>query len=197
MLTSVLTVIHLVAAIAIVVLILLQQGRGADMGAAFGGGGSSQSLFGSRGSATFLSRVTGGLALLFFITALSLAYIYTRESATTSSVVKETISADVTDSSVPVAPANGSQSDSDLPAVPKESVIHGSVLHHDQQPNRRAYCRSGGTGRHAVLRGRWREPCRFESGLRHHTLFYALPSSGGVGFDHGYGNPIDQVEDQT
>jgi preprotein translocase subunit SecG len=120
MLTSVLTVIHLVAAIAIVVLILLQQGRGADMGAAFGGGGSSQSLFGSRGSATFLSRVTGGLALLFFITALSLAYIYTRESATTSSVVKETISAEVTDSSVPVVPADGSQSDSDLPAVPKD-----------------------------------------------------------------------------
>ena len=117
MLTSVLTVIHLVAAISIVVLILLQQGRGADMGAAFGGGGSSQYLFGSRGSATFLSRVTGGLALLFFITALSLAYIYTRESSTTGSVVKETTS--TTDSSVPVAPADGSRSDSDMPAVPK------------------------------------------------------------------------------
>ena len=196
MLTSVLTVIHLVAAIAIVVLILLQQGRGADMGAAFGGGGSSQSLFGSRGSATFLSRVTGGLALLFFITALSLAYIYTRESATTNSVVKETISAEVTDRragcacgrvTIRLRSACGAE----------ELVIHGSVLHHDQQPNRRAYCRSGGTGRHAVLRGRWREPCRFESGLRHHTLFYPFPSSGRVGFDHGYGNPIDQVEDQT
>ena len=119
MLTSVLTVIHLVTAISIVILILLQQGRGADMGAAFGGGGSSQSLFGSRGSATFLSRVTGGLALLFFITALSLAYIYTRESSIMSSVVKETISGQTTDSSVPVAPADGSRSDSDMPAVPK------------------------------------------------------------------------------
>jgi preprotein translocase subunit SecG len=119
MLTSVLTVIHLVTAISIVILILLQQGRGADMGAAFGGGGSSQSLFGSRGSATFLSRVTGGLALLFFITALSLAYIYTRESGTTISVVKETTSAQTTDGSVPVAPTDGSQSDSDMPAVPK------------------------------------------------------------------------------
>ena len=58
--------------------------------------------------------------MLFFVTALSLAYIYTRESATTNSVVKETISAEVTDSSVPVAPADGSQSDSDLPAVPKD-----------------------------------------------------------------------------
>ena len=118
MLTSVLTVIHLVTAIAIVILILLQQGRGADMGAAFGGGGSSQSLFGSRGSATFLSRVTGGLALLFFITALSLAYIYTRESGTTISVVKETTSAQTTDGSVPGAPADGARSDSDMPAVP-------------------------------------------------------------------------------
>ena len=119
MLTSVLTVIHLVTAISIVIPILLQQGRGADMGAAFGGGGSSQSLFGSRGSATFLSRVTGGLALLFFITALSLAYIYTRESGTTISVVKETTSAQTTDGSVPGAPADGSRSDSDMPAVPK------------------------------------------------------------------------------
>ena len=50
--TSILTVIHLVTAIAIVVLVLLQQGKGADMGAAFGGG-SSQSVFGSRGSANF------------------------------------------------------------------------------------------------------------------------------------------------
>jgi len=119
MLTSILTIIHLVAAIAIVVLILLQQGRGADMGAAFGGGGSSQSLFGSRGSATFLSRVTGGLSLLFFITALSLAYIYTQESSTTNNVVKETTPAQTTDSSLPITPADGSRSGSDVPAVPK------------------------------------------------------------------------------
>jgi preprotein translocase subunit SecG len=87
--TSIFTVINLVSAVAIVVLVLLQQGKGADMGAAFGGGGSSQSVFGSRGSATFLSQVTGGLAAVFFITSLSLAYIYTKESTASRSVMAE------------------------------------------------------------------------------------------------------------
>ena len=68
MLTSVITAIHLIAAIGVVVLVLLQQGKGASMGAAFGGGGSSASLFGSRGSANFLSRTTSMLATVFFIT---------------------------------------------------------------------------------------------------------------------------------
>lgn len=86
LLTSIFTVVHLVAAIAIVVLVLLQQGKGADMGAAFGGG-SSSSVFGSRGSASFLSRVTAGLAAVFFITGLSLAYIYTQQSAVPRSVM--------------------------------------------------------------------------------------------------------------
>ena len=87
--TSIFTVINLISAVAIVVLVLLQQGKGADMGAAFGGGGSSQSVFGSRGSATFLSQVTGGLAAVFFITSLSLAYIYTKESTASHSVMTE------------------------------------------------------------------------------------------------------------
>lgn len=80
MLTSILTAVHLIAALSIIVLVLLQQGKGADMGAAFGGGGSSQSLFGSRGSANFLSRTTGILATVFFITGLTLAYIYAGQS---------------------------------------------------------------------------------------------------------------------
>ena len=84
--TSILTVIHLVTAIAIVVLVLLQQGKGADMGAAFGGG-SSQSVFGSRGSANFLSRTTGILAAVFFATGLSLAYMYTKQSSAPTSVM--------------------------------------------------------------------------------------------------------------
>ena len=87
--TSIFTEINLISAVAIVVLVLLQQGKGADMGAAFGGGGSSQSVFGSRGSATFLSQVTGGLAAVFFITSLSLAYIYTKESTASRSVMAE------------------------------------------------------------------------------------------------------------
>ena len=80
MLTNILLVVHMLSAVSIVVLVLLQQGKGADMGAAFGGGGGSQSVFGSRGSANFLSRTTAVLATLFFITSLSLAYVYSQQS---------------------------------------------------------------------------------------------------------------------
>lgn len=65
--------IHVVVAIALVALILLQQGKGADAGASFGGG-SSQTVFGAQGSGNFLSRFTGVLAACFFVTSLALAY---------------------------------------------------------------------------------------------------------------------------
>ena len=65
-------------AIAIISLVLLQQGRGADTGAAFGGGASG-TVFGSRGSATFLSRVTAGAAALFFVNCLALAWLVRAE----------------------------------------------------------------------------------------------------------------------
>ncbi|TDO15388.1 preprotein translocase subunit SecG [Halomonas ventosae] len=64
---------HVVIAIALVVLILLQQGKGAEAGAAFGGG-ASQTVFGSRGSGSFLAKFTGLLAAAFFATSLTLAY---------------------------------------------------------------------------------------------------------------------------
>ena len=67
-------VLHIVAAVGIVVLVLLQHGKGADMGAAFGSG-SAGSLFGSSGSANFLSRTTGILAAVFFATSLGLTYV--------------------------------------------------------------------------------------------------------------------------
>jgi preprotein translocase subunit SecG len=69
-----LTIIHVVVALAVIGLVLLQQGRGADAGAGFGGG-ASNSLFGARGAASFLSRTTAILATLFFVTSLSLAYL--------------------------------------------------------------------------------------------------------------------------
>jgi len=64
---------HVILAVALIVLVLLQQGKGADMGAAFGGG-SSGSLFGASGSATFLSRMTGFIAAMFFSTSMGLTY---------------------------------------------------------------------------------------------------------------------------
>jgi preprotein translocase subunit SecG len=69
-------VLHLIAAIGIVVLVLLQHGKGADMGAAFGSG-SAGSLFGSAGASNFLSRTTAVLAAVFFATSLGLTYFHT------------------------------------------------------------------------------------------------------------------------
>jgi preprotein translocase subunit SecG len=75
---TVVLIVHVIVALGIVGLVLLQHGKGADMGAAFGGG-SSGSLFGATGSANFLSRTTAVLATIFFITSLSLAYLATHK----------------------------------------------------------------------------------------------------------------------
>lgn len=80
---NVMIVIHVIAALAIIGLVLIQHGKGADMGAAFGGG-SSGSLFGATGSANFLSRATAILATIFFLTSLGMAYIATHKPRTGS-----------------------------------------------------------------------------------------------------------------
>jgi preprotein translocase subunit SecG len=67
-------VLNILSALGVIVLVLLQQGKGADVGAAFGSG-SAGSLFGSSGSANFLSRSTAGLAAVFFISSLGLTYL--------------------------------------------------------------------------------------------------------------------------
>lgn len=73
MLETVIVVFHLLAALSLVVLVLLQQGKGAEAGASFGAG-ASNTVFGSQGSATFLSKLTAILAATFFLTALGLGY---------------------------------------------------------------------------------------------------------------------------
>jgi preprotein translocase subunit SecG len=76
-------VVHIIVAVAVIALVLLQHGKGADMGAAFGSG-SSGSLFGATGSANFLSRSTAILATLFFLTSLGLAYFGLQQHKPTS-----------------------------------------------------------------------------------------------------------------
>lgn len=108
-----LLVIHVLTALGIVGLVLLQQGKGADMGAAFGGGGASQTLFGARGSATFLSRATAILATVFFITSLTLAVVYSRASSEHSRSITEQVAP------APTAPAPEAPAETGAPAVPK------------------------------------------------------------------------------
>jgi len=73
MIETVIVVLHLLVAIALVGLVLMQQGKGAEAGASFGAGASG-TVFGSQGSGNFLSRVTAILATVFFLTSLGLAY---------------------------------------------------------------------------------------------------------------------------
>lgn len=87
---SVVLTVHILVALAIIGLVLMQHGKGADMGAAFGSGASG-SLFGATGSANFLSRTTGVLAAVFFATSLTLAYIASSTVKTSGSVMQETV----------------------------------------------------------------------------------------------------------
>jgi preprotein translocase subunit SecG len=79
-------VLHVLIAASIVALVLLQRGRGADAGAGFGAGASG-TVFGARGSASFLSRTTAMLAALFIVTSLTLAYLGSRGPEAPSSVI--------------------------------------------------------------------------------------------------------------
>ena len=77
--TQALIIIHVVVCFALIMIVLLQTGKGADMGAAFGGG-SSQTLFGSTGASTFLSKMTTAAAIIFMVTSLALAYYSTHRT---------------------------------------------------------------------------------------------------------------------
>ena len=80
-------VVQVLSALGVIVLVLLQHGKGADMGAAFGSGASG-SLFGASGSANFMSRTTGGLATVFFCATLGIAMLSDRRVAATGSVME-------------------------------------------------------------------------------------------------------------
>ena len=86
-LMTVLMVVQVLSALGVIVLVLLQHGKGADMGAAFGSGASG-SLFGASGSANFMSRTTGGLATVFFCATLGIAMMSDRRVAATGSVME-------------------------------------------------------------------------------------------------------------
>lgn len=89
-LANILLVIQILAALGMIGLVLMQHGKGADMGAAFGSG-SSGSLFGATGGANFLSRSTAVLATVFFVSTLALAYLSDAKPSTESSSVLEVV----------------------------------------------------------------------------------------------------------
>jgi preprotein translocase subunit SecG len=85
MMTTLLIIIHVIVSLFLIAVVLLQSGKGAELGAAFGGG-SSHTLFGSRGAATFLNKMTTVAAVVFMLTSLTLAVVTSRGG----SVVKKT-----------------------------------------------------------------------------------------------------------
>jgi preprotein translocase subunit SecG len=115
-LLTLLLAVQMLSAIAMIGLILVQQGKGADAGAAFGGGGGgSASLFGASGGANFMSRSTAVLATIFLASTLGLAY-FGNLSPVSSGSVLENLPADA-------IPAPASQQ---IPAAPAESVPSGA-----------------------------------------------------------------------
>jgi preprotein translocase subunit SecG len=108
-------VIHVIAALGVITLVLLQHGKGADMGASFGSGASG-SLFGVSGSANFMSRATAIFVMIFFSTSLTLAYMSSHKDGN-GSVVKAIAAKSVNTGSVPAAPAAKPENTA-VPAAP-------------------------------------------------------------------------------
>ena len=102
--------VHVLVCVALIFVVLLQTGKGADMGAAFGGG-SSQTVFGSTGASSFLSKMTTGAAIVFMLTSLTLAYISSQKVGRTSIMPEATVPP-------PVAPAPETDTGAEMPAVP-------------------------------------------------------------------------------
>ena len=109
-------VFHVLLAAAIVALVLLQRGRGADAGAGFGAGASG-TVFGARGSTSFLSRTTAVLATLFFVSSLVLSYLFSHGAAPTSVVDRVQVEEPAPASNAPALPAAGSTPAATAPAT--------------------------------------------------------------------------------
>ncbi len=118
---TIVIVLHVLVALAIIGLVLLQHGKGADMGSGFGGGASG-SLFGATGSANFLSRATAVLATLFFITSLGLAYLATNKPRTGGGVLDHVKTQPAGEKAAQKAPEKapaGKPAAESVPAAPK------------------------------------------------------------------------------
>ena len=115
---SILLVVQVLLSIALIVLILMQHGKGADAGAAFGSGASA-TVFGARGSGNFMTRATTLLAILFFLTCLALAYVSSNRTAPQSVTGSVTSQEYATDEAAVLPPSGDiggdSAQESDLP----------------------------------------------------------------------------------
>jgi preprotein translocase subunit SecG len=114
--------VQILSSLAIISLVLLQQGKGADMGSAFGSG-SAGSLFGATGAANFMSRATKWAAVVFFITTIGLAYVANRGNTGQDTGIMQNFT-----QTAPVAPPAGSAVPGVAPATPAAPVVPAAPL---------------------------------------------------------------------
>jgi len=120
-------VVHVIAALSVIGLVLIQQGKGADMGSGFGGG-ASNTVFGSGGAGNFLTRLTTWIAIAFFITSFGLAYVAKQRSET--------------------------MSNQGIPKFKRSRCLRARTRGINlRYLSYKQFSRSGGIGRHASLRG--------------------------------------------
>jgi preprotein translocase subunit SecG len=110
--------LHILVGLSVIGLVLIQHGKGADMGAAFGSGASG-SLFGSSGSANFLSRTTAILAAAFFLTSLGLSYIASNKPRVSGSVMENAAQSQPAPSAPATETPPAAPSDSKAKDIPK------------------------------------------------------------------------------
>ena len=125
---TIVLIVHVLVAIGIIGLVLLQHGKGADVGAAFGSGASG-SLFGATGSANFLSRATALLAVIFFITSLGLTYLATHTPRVASGVMDA--AKDVPSSAPVTAPAENAAAKVESGSIPAAAGKSGDSKAND------------------------------------------------------------------
>ncbi|MEN8175267.1 MAG: preprotein translocase subunit SecG [Pseudomonadota bacterium] len=113
---TILIVFHMLLAVGIVGLVLMQHGKGADAGAAFGSGASA-TVFGSRGSANFLSRATGIMAALFFATSITLAFFAMQTTDQPGLMDTEAVEEVAVPAETPADIAEAPEADTDLPPL--------------------------------------------------------------------------------
>ena len=132
---TILLITHTIIALVIIVLVLLQRGKGADAGAAFGAGASG-TVFGSRGSGSFFSRATAVLATIFFATSLTLAYFASQGTEGPTSLLEDAPAVEVEeaapeessdDQGLPELPSldddsEQTEADDDLPSLPSDDT---------------------------------------------------------------------------
>lgn len=119
------TILHIFSSLVLVLVVLLQAGKGANMGAAFGG--SSQTVFGSSGAGTFLGKMTAAVAIIFMITSLTLTYNASRKGSslfehTPAPVTKQAIpAAPAPNAAIPAAIPDTAQQPAAIPAAPEKN----------------------------------------------------------------------------